>query len=147
MSVGVNLCFKLIEIAAKVLGDDFDVEVIETHHRDKVDAPSGTAMRMGEILAGALGRDLTQDATYSRHGTTGPRDRRTIGFASLRGGDIVGEHTVLYAGTGERIEITHRAQSRDNFAEGALRAARFIEKKPQGLFDMQDLLGFTAALE
>ena len=147
MSVGVNLCFKLIEIAAKVLGDDFDVVVIETHHRDKVDAPSGTAMRMGEILAGALGRDLTQDATYSRHGTTGPRDRRTIGFASLRGGDIVGEHTVLYAGTGERIEITHRAQSRDNFAEGALRAARFIEKKPQGLFDMQDLLGFTAALE
>lgn len=146
MSVGVNLCFKLIEIAAKVLGDEVDVEVIEIHHRDKIDAPSGTAVRMGQILADALGRDLAQDAIYSRLGTTGARERRTIGFASLRGGDIVGEHTVLYAGTGERIEITHRAQSRDNFAQGALKAARFIEKQPRGLFDMQDLLGFTATL-
>lgn len=141
MSIGVNVCFRLIEIAARALGDDVDVEVMEVHHRDKIDAPSGTALRMGEILADALDRDLVQDAIYGRQGATGPRDRRTIGFASLRGGDIVGEHTVIYAGTGERIEITHRAQSRDNFAQGALRAARFLESQQSGLYDMQDVLG------
>ena len=141
MSIGVNVCFRLIEIAARALGDDVDVEVMEVHHRDKIDAPSGTALRMGEILADALDRDLAQDAIYGRQGATGPRDRRTIGFASLRGGDIVGEHTVIYAGTGERIEITHRAQSRDNFAQGALRAARFLESQQSGLYDMQDVLG------
>jgi len=141
MSIGVNVCFRLIEIAARALGDDVDVEVMEVHHRDKIDAPSGTALRMGEILADALDRDLAQDAIYGRQGATGPRDRRTIGFASLRGGDIVGEHTVMYAGTGERIEITHRAQSRDNFAQGALRAARFLESQQSGLYDMQDVLG------
>ena len=146
MSVGVNVAFKLIEIAARVLGDDVDVEVIEAHHRHKIDAPSGTAVRMGEILAETLGRDLQTDAVYGRQGTTGARDRRTIGFATVRGGDIVGEHTVLYAGTGERIEITHRAQSRANFAQGALRAARFLADKPQGLFDMQDVLGFDMPL-
>lgn len=146
MSVGVNVCFKLIEIAARVLGDDVDVEVIEAHHRDKIDAPSGTAMRMGEILAAALDRDLEKDAIYGRQGTTGPRDRRSIGFATVRGGDIVGDHTVLYAGTGERIEITHRAQSRANFAQGALRGARFLAKQPPGLFDMQDVLGLAGAL-
>lgn len=142
MSVGVNVVFKLIEIAASVLGDDVDVEVIEAHHRHKIDAPSGTAVRMGEILADTLGRDLAKDAVYGREGNTGPRERSTIGFATVRGGDIVGDHTVLYAGAGERIEITHRAQSRANFAQGALRAARFLEDKPTGLFDMQDVLGF-----
>jgi 4-hydroxy-tetrahydrodipicolinate reductase len=142
MSVGVNVVFRLIEIAASVLGDEVDVEVIEAHHRHKIDAPSGTAVRMGEILAETLGRDLSTDAVYGRQGVTGPRERKTIGFATVRGGDIVGDHTVLYAGTGERIEITHRAQSRANFAQGALRAARFLESKPKGLFDMQDVLGF-----
>jgi 4-hydroxy-tetrahydrodipicolinate reductase len=142
MSVGVNVVFKLVEIAASVLGDDVDVEVIEAHHRHKIDAPSGTAVRIGEILADTLGRDLAKDAIYGREGTTGPRETRTIGFATVRGGDIVGDHTVLYAGAGERIEITHRAQSRANFAQGALRAARFLEDKPEGLFDMQDVLGF-----
>lgn len=146
MSVGVNLTFKLIEIAARVLGDEVDVEVLEAHHRDKVDAPSGTALRMGEILAETLGRDLATDAVYGREGITGARNRRTIGFATVRGGDIVGEHTVLYAGTGERLEITHRAQSRANFAQGALRAARFLADQPSGLFDMQDVLGFTGTL-
>ena len=142
MSVGVNVVFKLIEIAAAALGDEVDVEVIEAHHRHKIDAPSGTAVRMGEILADTLGRDLAKDAVYGREGTTGPRARSTIGFATVRGGDIVGDHTVLYAGAGERIEITHRAQSRANFAQGALRAARYLEDKPTGLFDMQDVLGF-----
>lgn len=146
MSVGVNVVFKLIEIAASVLGDEVDVEVIEAHHRDKIDAPSGTAVRMGEILADTLGRDLAKDAVYGREGTTGPRERRSIGFATIRGGDIVGDHTVLYAGTGERIEITHRAQSRANFAQGALRAVTFLEDKPSGLYDMQDVLGFTEGL-
>lgn len=146
MSVGVNLVFKLIEIAADVLGDEVDVEVIEAHHRHKIDAPSGTAVRMGEILADALGRDLAKDAVYGREGTTGPRDPKTIGFATIRGGDIVGDHTVLYAGTGERIEITHRAQSRANFAQGALRAARFLADRANGLYDMQDVLGFTGTL-
>ena len=147
MSVGVNVTFKLIELAARVLGDEVDVEVIEAHHRDKVDAPSGTAVRMGEILAGALGRDLATDAVYGRQGITGPRERRTIGFETIRGGDIVGEHTVLFAGSGERIEITHRAQSRMNFAQGALRAVRFVAERDSGLFDMQDVLGLKGPLE
>ncbi len=141
MSVGVNLCFKLIETAASVLGDEVDVEVIEAHHRHKVDAPSGTAVRMGEVLADALGRDLKECAVYGREGHTGERDRRTIGFETIRAGDIVGEHTVMFAGTGERIEITHRASSRMNFALGALRAARWLQDKESGLYDMQDVLG------
>ena len=140
MSVGVNLVFKLIEIAARALGDSVDVEVIEAHHRHKVDAPSGTAVRMGEILAEALGRDLDKDAIYGRQGITGARERHTIGFSTIRGGDIVGEHTVMYAGEGERIEITHRAQSRMNFAQGALRAVGYVHDKPPGLYDMQTLL-------
>ena len=146
MSVGVNLCFKLVELAARVLGDDVDVEVIEAHHRDKIDAPSGTAVRLGEVLAQALGRDLGEVAVYGRQGITGRRDRQTIGFATIRAGDIVGEHTVMYAGNGERIEITHRAQSRMNFAQGALRAVRFLGERQSGLFDMQDVLGFKGAL-
>ena len=140
MSVGVNLVFKLIEIAARALGDSVDVEVIEAHHRHKIDAPSGTAVRMGEVLAQALGRDLNNDAIYGRQGITGARDRQTIGFSTIRGGDIVGEHTVMFAGEGERIEITHRAQSRMNFAQGALRAARYVHEKAPGLYDMQGLL-------
>jgi 4-hydroxy-tetrahydrodipicolinate reductase len=145
MSVGVNLIFKLIELAASVLGDDVDVEIIEAHHRDKIDAPSGTAIRMGEIVAACLGRDLDEVAVYSREGITGPRERKTIGFESIRAGDVVGEHTVLFAGSGERLEITHRAQSRMNFAQGALRAVRFLGERPNGLFDMQDVLGLTEA--
>lgn len=141
MSVGVNLCFKLLALAARVLGDEFDVEVIEAHHRHKVDAPSGTAVRMGEVLAAALGRDLDECAVYAREGHTGERDPRTIGFATVRAGDIVGEHTVLFAGTGERIEIIHRAASRANFARGALRAARWLRNRPAGLYDMGDVLG------
>jgi 4-hydroxy-tetrahydrodipicolinate reductase len=140
MSVGVNLVFKLIEIAAKARGDSVDVEVIEAHHRHKIDAPSGTAVRMGEVLAAALDRDLETDAIYGRQGITGARERKTIGFSTIRGGDIVGEHTVLYAGDGERIEITHRAQSRMNFAQGALRAVQYVHGKPAGLYDMQTLL-------
>ncbi len=140
MSVGVNLVFKLIEIAAKALGDSVDVEVIEAHHRHKIDAPSGTAVRMGEVLAEALGRNLDTDAVYGRQGITGARERNTIGFSTIRGGDIVGEHTVMYAGDGERIEITHRAQSRMNFAQGAMRAVQFVHNKPAGLYDMQTLL-------
>lgn len=141
MSVGVNVTFKLVEAAARALGDDVDVEVFEAHHRHKVDAPSGTAVRMGEILADTLGRDLKSDAVYGRQGITGTRDDRTIGFHSLRGGDIVGEHTVTFAGTGERIEITHRAGSRENFAAGALRAVRFVVGKAPGLYGMDDVLG------
>ncbi len=140
MSVGVNLTFKLIEIAAKALGDSVDVEVMEVHHRHKIDAPSGTAVRMGEVLADALDRDLESDAIYGRQGITGARNRKTIGFSTLRGGDIVGEHTVMFAGEGERIEITHRAGSRMNFAQGALRAVRHIHEEPPGLYDMQQLL-------
>jgi 4-hydroxy-tetrahydrodipicolinate reductase len=146
MSVGVNLAFRLVALAAQVLGDDVDVEIVEAHHRHKIDAPSGTAVRMGEIVAAALGRDLEQVAVYGREGTTGARPRDAIGFATVRAGDIVGEHTVLYAGNGERLEITHRAESRMNFAQGALRAARFLAGKPHGLFDMQDVLGFTDRL-
>ena len=143
MSVGVNVVFRLIEQAAVALGDEVDIEVIEAHHRHKIDAPSGTAVRMGEILAGALDRNLSDVAVYGREGITGERDRQTIGFQSIRGGDIVGEHTVVFAGSGERIEITHRAHSRMNFAQGALRAVQFLADKRNGLFDMQDLLGFS----
>ncbi len=142
-SVGVNLTFRLIELAARVLGDDVDIEVIEAHHRDKIDAPSGTALHIGELLAGALGRDLEGDAIYGRQGTTGPRSRRTIGFSTIRAGDIVGEHTVLFAGNGERLEITHRASSRVNFAGGALRAARWVSGRAPALYDMRDVLGLA----
>lgn len=140
-SAGVNLTFKLIELAARALGEDFDIEVIEAHHRHKVDAPSGTALRMGEILASALDRDFGTSAVYSRQGRIGERDRKTIGFATVRGGDIVGEHTVLYAGLGERLEITHRASSRMTFANGAVRAAVWLAGQTAGLYDMQDVLG------
>lgn len=141
MSVGVNLCFKLIELAASVLADEVDVEIIEAHHRHKVDAPSGTALRMGEIVAAALGRDLSQCAVYGREGRTGERERETIGFETVRAGDIVGEHTVMFAGTGERVEIVHKASSRLNFARGALRAARWLSGRGNGLYSMQDVLG------
>ncbi len=141
MSVGVNLCFKLLETAAKVLGDDVDIEVIEAHHRHKIDAPSGTALRMGEVVADALGRDLAECAVYGREGVTGERDRKTIGFETIRAGDIVGDHTVMFAAEGERVEITHKASSRMTFANGAVRAAGWIAQYPTGLFDMQDVLG------
>ena len=145
MSVGVNVAFKLIEVAAEILGDTVDVEVYEMHHRHKIDAPSGTAVKIGEILAETLGRSLKVDAVYGRVGATGARDTKIIGFHSARGGDVVGDHTTTFAGTGERIEITHRAQSRDNFASGAMLAAAVIEKrraeKSTGLFDMADVLG------
>ena len=141
MSVGVNLCFKLLETAARVLGDDVDVEITEAHHRYKADAPSGTALRMGEVVAQALKRDLKECAVYERHGISGERVRKTIGFSSIRAGDIVGDHTVLFAGGGERVEITHRAESRMTFANGALRAARWLVDRKTGLYDMQDVLG------
>lgn len=141
MSVGVNVCFKLLEIAARVLGDDVDIEIIEAHHRNKIDAPSGTAVRMGEIVAAARGLDLDKCAVYGRQGNSGPRDRATIGFETIRAGEIVGEHTVMFAGAGERVEITHRASSRMTFAGGALRAAGWIMNRDRGLFDMQDVLG------
>lgn len=141
MSVGVNLCFKLLDIAARVLGDDVDIEIIEAHHRHKIDAPSGTALSMGEVVANALGRDLERCAVYGRQGRTGERDRNTIGFATLRAGDIVGDHTVLFASEGERVEITHKASTRANFAQGAVRAAKWLHTKKTGLFDMQDVLG------
>ncbi|SEK33246.1 4-hydroxy-tetrahydrodipicolinate reductase [Nitrosovibrio tenuis] len=141
MSVGVNVTFKLLELAATVLSKGYDIEIIEAHHRHKVDAPSGTALRMGEVVAGALGRDLSEVAVYGREGHTGERADATIGFSTVRGGDIVGEHTVIFAGTGERIEISHKASSRATFAEGALRAARFLADKHSGMFDMQDVLG------
>lgn len=141
MSVGVNLCFKLLETAARVLGDDVDVEIVEAHHRYKADAPSGTALRMGEVLAQVLKRDLAKSAIYERHGLTGERPREAIGFSSIRAGDIVGDHTVLFAGGGERVEITHRAESRMTFANGALRAARWLMERKTGLYDMQDVLG------
>ncbi len=140
MSVGVNLTFKLLETAAKVLAQGYDIEIIEAHHRHKVDAPSGTALGMGEVIARTLGRDLSKCAVYGREGVTGERDPSTIGFATVRGGDIVGDHTVLFAGTGERIEITHKASSRATFALGALRAARFLQANAAGLYDMQDVL-------
>ena len=141
MSVGVNLTFKLLEMAAQVLNHGYDIEIIEAHHRHKVDAPSGTALGMGEVIAKALGRDLAQCAVYGRQGVTGERDPSTIGFATVRGGDIVGDHTVLFAGIGERIEITHKASSRATFSLGALRAARFLDTATPGMYDMQDVLG------
>ncbi|WP_303903891.1 4-hydroxy-tetrahydrodipicolinate reductase [Thiohalomonas denitrificans] len=144
MSVGVNLSLKLLEMAARVLGDDVDIEVIEAHHRHKVDAPSGTALRMGEVIADTLGRDLKECAVYGREGRTGERDRKTIGFETIRAGDIVGEHTVMFAGPGERIEITHKASSRMTFAKGAVRAAKWIMEADNGVFDMQDVLGLKA---
>lgn len=140
-SVGVNLCFKLLDVAARVLGDDVDIEVYEAHHRHKVDAPSGTALRMGEVVAQALGRDLDKVAVYGREGQTGARSRETIGFATVRAGDIVGDHTVMFAADGERVEITHKASSRMSFARGAVRAAQWLQAQPANLYDMQDVLG------
>ncbi|RMM00248.1 4-hydroxy-tetrahydrodipicolinate reductase [Pseudomonas amygdali pv. eriobotryae] len=140
-SVGVNLCLKLLDTAARVLGDEVDIEITEAHHRHKVDAPSGTALRMGEVVASALGRDLEKVAVYGREGQTGARDRQTIGFATIRAGDVVGEHTVLFAADGERVEITHKASSRMTFAKGAVRAAMWLDGKAPGLYDMQDVLG------
>ena len=139
-SVGVNLCLKLLDTAARVLGDDVDIEITEAHHRHKVDAPSGTAVRMGEVIADALGRDLKKVAVYGREGQTGARARDTIGFATVRAGDIVGDHTVLFAADGERVEITHKASSRMTFAKGAVRAALWLDKREPGLYDMQDVL-------
>ena len=145
MSIGVNITFKLVEMATKALGDDVDIEIFETHHSLKNDSPSGTAVRLGEIVASARGVDLNDEALHGRVGFTGQRKKGTIGFHSARGGDIVGEHTVLYAGTGERVEITHRAQSRVNFGAGAIRAARFVAGKHKegevGFYDMDDVLG------
>lgn len=142
MSVGVTLLLNLVGQAAKVLGDDYDIEVVEMHHRHKVDAPSGTALRLGDAAAQGLGQNLKDCAVYAREGFTGEREAGKIGFATLRGGDVVGDHTVIYAGTGERVEITHKASSRATFALGALRAAKFLSNKETGLFDMQDVLGF-----
>jgi 4-hydroxy-tetrahydrodipicolinate reductase len=141
MSVGVNVVFNLLDTAARILAQNYDVEIVEAHHRHKVDAPSGTALRMGEVVAAALGRDLAQCAVFGRQGVTGERDPATIGFATVRGGDIVGDHTVLFAGPGERVEISHKAASRMPYAQGSLRAARFVAQHANGLFDMQDVLG------
>jgi 4-hydroxy-tetrahydrodipicolinate reductase len=140
-SVGVNLCLKLLDTAARVLGDDVDIEIIEAHHRHKVDAPSGTALRMGEVVAEALGRDLQKVAVYGREGQTGARERETIGFATVRAGDVVGDHTVLFAADGERVEITHKASSRMTFAKGAVRSALWLQQRSPALYDMQDVLG------
>lgn len=144
-SVGVNLCFELLDTAARVLGDDVDIEIYEAHHRHKVDAPSGTALKMGEVVADALDRNLAEVAVYGREGQTGARDRNTIGFATVRAGDIVGDHTVTFAAEGERVEITHKASSRMSFARGAVRAAAWLVEQPAGLFDMQDVLGLGRA--
>lgn len=141
MSVGTNLVFKLSDLAARVLKDGYDIEIIEAHHRHKVDAPSGTALHIGNVIAKALGRNLAECAVYGREGVTGERNTSTIGFSAIRGGDIVGDHTVLFAGTGERVEITVKAGSRATYAQGALRAVRFLREKQAGLFDMQDVLG------
>ena len=141
MSVGVNVTLKLLEMAAKAMATGYDIEIIEAHHRHKVDAPSGTALKMGEVIAEALGRDLKDCAVYAREGVTGERDPSSIGFATIRGGDIVGDHTVLFAGTGERIEVTHKSSSRATYAQGSLRAVRFLADKPTGLYDMFDVLG------
>lgn len=143
MSVGVNVTMKLLELAAKSFSHGYDIEIIEAHHRHKVDAPSGTALKMGEVIAGALGRKLDDVAVYAREGVTGERDPSSIGFATIRGGDIVGDHTALFAGIGERIEITHKSASRVTYAHGALRAARFLADKKTGLYDMQDVLGLN----
>ena len=143
MCVGVNVTLKLLEMAAKALSTGYDIEIVEAHHRHKVDAPSGTALKMGEVIAGALGRDLKDCAVYAREGVTGERDPSSIGFATIRGGDIVGDHTVLFAGTGERIEITHKSSSRATYAQGSLRAVRFLADKKTGLFNMFDVLGLN----
>jgi 4-hydroxy-tetrahydrodipicolinate reductase len=143
MSVGVNVAFRILADMARMLGDDYDVEIVETHHRFKKDAPSGTALRMAEVVAQALGRDLARTAVYDRHGKVAERSRKEIGMAALRSGDVVGEHTVSFGALGERLELTHRAQSRDNFARGALRAARFIASAGPGLYSMQDVLGLA----
>jgi len=140
MSIGVNLCFKLLEMATSVIGKDADIEIIEAHHREKKDAPSGTSLRMGEVVAKILGRDLKDCAIYGREGITGVRDKETIAFETIRAGDIVGEHTVMFATTGERVEISHKATSRKTFASGAVKAAQWVAKKKTGLFDMQDVL-------
>ena len=141
MAVGVNAAFKLAEVAARILGEDYDVEIVEAHHRRKVDAPSGTALRLGEIVAAVLGRELGSCAVHGRQGVTGERDPKSIGFHAIRGGDIVGEHTVIFAGTGERVEIAVRSGSRMTYALGALRACRFLKDRNSGLYDMQDVLG------
>ena len=141
MSVGVNVTLKLLAMAAKALNTGYDIEIVEAHHRHKVDAPSGTALKMGEVIADALGRNLKDCAVYAREGVTGERDPSSIGFATIRGGDIVGDHTVLFAGTGERIEISHKSSSRVTYAQGSLRAARFVMTAPPGLYDMDDVLG------
>jgi 4-hydroxy-tetrahydrodipicolinate reductase len=143
MSVGVNVVLRLLDVAARALSEGYDIEIIEAHHRHKVDAPSGTALKMGEVVASALGRDLKDCAVYAREGVTGERDPSTIGFATIRGGDIVGDHTVLFAGTGERIEITHKSASRVTYAQGSLRAARFLADQPRGLFGMDEVLGIA----
>ncbi len=143
MSIGVNLCLKLLQMAASVIGNDTDIEIIEAHHRHKKDAPSGTALRMGEVVADTLGRDLKKCAIYGREGVTGERDDKSIGFETIRAGDIVGEHTVMFASAGERVEISHKATSRKTFASGAVRAAQWLTDKETGLFDMQDVLGLN----
>lgn len=142
-SVGVNVALKLVELAARTLGDDYDVEIVEAHHRHKVDAPSGTALAFGEAAAAGLDRDLRANAVYGREGQTGARKKETIGFATVRGGDVVGDHTVLFLGDGERVEISHRASSRSNFAAGALRAAEWLARQPPGLYSMRDVLGLN----
>ena len=143
MSVGVNVTLKLLQMAAKAMATGYDIEIIEAHHRHKVDAPSGTALKMGEVIADALGRDLKDCAVYAREGATGERDPSSIGFATIRGGDIVGDHTVLFAGIGERIEITHKSSSRATYAQGSLRAVRFLADRKTGMFDMFDVLGLN----
>ncbi len=143
MSVGVNVVLKLLDTAARMLDEGYDIEIVEAHHRHKVDAPSGTALQMGEVLAAALGRNLKECAVYGREGVTGERDPKTIGFATIRGGDVVGDHTVLFAGIGERIEISHKSSSRATYAQGSLRAARFLAGRARGLFDMNDVLGLA----
>lgn len=142
-STGVNVCFKLLDMAARVFGDDVDIEVYEAHHRHKIDAPSGTALSMGEVVADALGRDLKKVAVYGREGQTGARERETIGFATVRAGDIVGDHTVTFAAEGERVEITHKASSRMSFGRGAVRAAGWLKNQGPGFYDMQDVLGLN----
>jgi len=142
MSVGVNVVLKLLDMAARAMNEGFDIEIVEAHHRNKVDAPSGTALQMGQVVADALGRDLKACAVYGREGVTGVRDPSTIGFATVRGGDVIGDHTVLFAGTGERIEISHKASNRGIYAQGSLRAARFLAGQKTGLFGMDDVLGF-----
>lgn len=144
MAVGVNVVLQLLDMAARALNEGYDIEIVEAHHRHKVDAPSGTALRMGEVVAAALGRSLHDCAVYGREGVTGERDPSTIGFATVRGGDVVGDHTVMFLGTGERIEITHKSSSRVTYAQGSLRAARFLMGRGAGLFDMAQVLGFRA---